>query len=167
MSACIRTLCVLSVFSGFLLNLTPEGGSKRVLRLLSCAAILAVLLEGLGKLELTDGAFELTRRQESEQRLLDESVELRAELDRLVIEREYRQYIEERAAELFAPLEALELRTRRTEEGYWVPDSVRIVLRSPQAQEKLRRMLETELGIAPERQEWEIVDGPESAAKEN
>lgn len=166
MRECIRTLCVLSVVSGVLVSLTPEGGARRILRLLSSVVLLAVIFNSLNALDLSDYGVELARYREREQELLQNGEELRDELNRLVIEQEYREYIEERAASLFAALESVEITVRWSSEGFWVPESSRICLRTKDARDELSRILESELGIPAQKQEWEIRDEGESALEE-
>ncbi len=94
----LRQLCVLAICSGVLLSLTPEGGAKRVLQVLVSAALLVTVFRTLGCLDNTALAPELARYRELERSLSARGSEARDKLNRLVIEQEYREYIESRAA---------------------------------------------------------------------
>lgn len=151
---CIRELCVLSVFCGAVLSLCPEGGVKRILRVLEVVVLLAVILNGIGRLDLSPNTLELARLQEKEKELLNGTEEMKNRLDRFVIEEEYRSYVQERAETAgVAPTEIL-IRTRWSTEGFWIPDSSRICLDGNNARNTLSAILSGELGIPPDRQEW-------------
>ena len=158
MRDCVRELCVLSIFCGAALSLCPEGGGKRVLHILETVVLLAVILNGIGRMDFSPYAVELAKLHEKENELAADSQEIRNRLDRLVIEEEYRAYVEGRAKAIgVCPTEIL-IRTRWNKDGLWVPDSSRIQLNTASVPGELSRMLAGELGIPAERQEW-ILDG--------
>lgn len=162
MRMCIQEVCLLSVLCAVFLDLTPEGGAKRVLRILSFFVLLSVLLDGLVQTDLSAYALELARYRSLEQELTREGSEAYDALNRLVIEAEYREYIEERAASLRVYPQSVQISVRWHPEGFWVPDSARIRLPTLTGKEDLEEILRTELGIPRERQEWEVADGLES-----
>ena len=159
MRDCIRQMCVLAVFSGALLSLTPEGGVRRVLRVLASAALLAALFNALGGLDRSAFAPELARYRELESSFSRKADETRDRLNRLVIEREYREYIEDRAAALNIAPEEIRFELRWSTEGFWIPERSHIRLTDPEGRDALAWILKTEFGIPPERQEWEVSDG--------
>ncbi len=153
----VRELCVLSVFCGAAVSLCPEGGGKRVLQILESLVLLAVILNGVGKLDLAPYTTELARLHEREAELLQDSEVFRNKLDRLVIEEEYRTYLEKRADELGASLSEVQIRARWSMDGLWVPDSSRIQMCDARFRDALEVVLSGELGIPKDRQEW-IID---------
>ena len=64
------------------------------------------------------------------------------------------------------PLEALEITLRWSTEGLWIPEAVRGRLSTEQGRETLGSVLETELGIPAQRQEWEIWNEREGPSEE-
>lgn len=158
MRDCIRELCVLSLFCGAALSLCPEGGVKRLLRCLGTAALLALLLNALGKLDLSGYPLDAARFHERERELSLMGDELRRELNRHVIEEEYAAYIQDKAAELGLTAEEIRIGVRWSAEGVWIPESSRIRCGTAEERERLRTVLEADLGIPAERQEW-IEDG--------
>ncbi len=162
----LRQLCVLAICSGVLLSLTPEGGAKRVLQVLVSAALLVTVFRTLGCLDNTALAPELARYRELERSLSARGSEARDRLNRLVIEQEYREYIESRAAALGIETAEVRIELRWSAEGFWIPERSRIRLPDAGGREALGRILETDFGIPPERQEWEVADGGEEASAE-
>ena len=166
MRECMRQLCALAIFSGVLLSLTPEGGVRRVLQVLVSAALLAAIFQAMGSLDRSALTPELARYRELERSLSARGSDARERLNRLVIEQEYREYIEDRAAALGIEAEEIRIELRWSTEGFWIPDRSHIRLRDPQGREALGRVLETEFGVPAERQEWEVADGGEDASQE-
>ena len=157
MKDCVRALCILSVFCGAALSLCPEGGGKRVLRVLETAVLLAVILRGLGQLDLSPYTAELAKLHEKELELSGRAEALESRLDSLVIEEEYRAYFEKRAETCgVGPIE-VHIRARWNKDGLWVPDSASIRLSTDRGKEELSRILTGDLGIPAEKQEW-IID---------
>ena len=157
MRECVRELCVVSIFCGAVLSLCPEGGAKKILRILETAALLAVILNSVGKLDLETYSLQLARIHEMEEKLESDSIQLKSRLDRLVIEDEYVSYLEKRAEA--AGINPIEIRilARWNKEGLWMPDSARIHLSSENGRYELAQILVGDLGIPAERQEW-IID---------
>ncbi len=155
---CVREICVVSIFCGAVLSLCPEGGAKRILQILQPIVLLAVILNNIGKLDLSPYALYSASFHEREISLLQDSEAIKNRLDRLVIEAEYASYIERRAEAAGIPATEIQIRARWSKEGFWMPDSSRIRLPTESGRDELSRCLLGELGIPPERQEW-IVDG--------
>ena len=154
MKDCVRELCILAIFCGAVLSLCPECGAEKILRLLESVLMLAVILNGMNKLDLSAYSIEIARYHESEKEILNCSEDMKNRLDRFVIEEEYRTYVEKRAEAMgIYPTEIL-IQTRWSKEGFWVPDSSRIRLQKKTRTEELSAVLFGELGISVDRQEW-------------
>ena len=161
----VWALCVVSVLSGVLLDLTPEGSVKRVMKLVSGLVLLGLSLRCLGGVELDTDGLDLTRYQRIEQQLLVDGGRVYEELDRRVIEEEYSAYVQQRADAMGIAVEDVRIRVRWHTEGGWVPASSSVILYSAQDQERLAGVLAGELGIPEERQEWGRTDGSQSVAQ--
>lgn len=158
MRDCVRELCVLSIFCGASLSLCPEGGVRRVLSLLSTAALLALVLSSLRLLQLDDYPLDLARYRERERQLTVRSGEAREALNRLVIEGEYAAYIRDKAASMGIAVEDVRIGVRWSAEGVWVPESSQMRAADGEQRSLLGAVLEGDLGIPEERQEW-LDDG--------
>ncbi len=157
MRECVRELCIISIVCGAVLSLCPEGGVKRILRILQTIVLLAVIFDCAGKLDLAPYSLELARSRERENTLLRDSGEMSDRLNRLVIEREYASYVEQRAEAAGVTASEIRIRARWSKEGLWIPDSSSIHLLKESEKEVLAQILLAELGILREQQEW-IVD---------
>ena len=151
----IRQLCALSILGGVALSLTPEGSGRRVMSFACSVVMLCCVLVGLKSMDWNTYSIELSRYREREKIFLEQSSEIRDELDRRVIESEFRAYVLEQAVRLGSPIRDVSVRVDWSTEGLWVPNNI-TVYGNLNEQEKgsLAQMFETELGIPGERQEW-------------
>ena len=76
-------------------------------------------------------------------------------LQRTVIESEMRTYILDKAAQCGAALDDAQVTLQWSTDGYWYPQSVRLVTSGPaEENSRLAQIIEAELGIPRARQEW-------------
>ena len=76
-------------------------------------------------------------------------------LQRTVIESEMRTYILDKAAQCGAVLDDAQVTLQWSTDGYWYPQSVRLVTSGPAAENsRLAQIIEADLGIPRTRQEW-------------
>ncbi len=155
MLAHIRELCFLSMLCGTVLCLTPDGGVKRILSILSALLLASSLLSAVRELDFESYAIELSRYREQEQSFLAEQAERDRRLNRLVIEEEVRTYILDKAETLGLHLENTAVELRWCTDGFWVPDAVSTAYRGEEWQrEQMQDLIMGDLGIPAERQYW-------------
>ena len=150
----IRSLVAASLLSALALQLTPEGGVKRVTRF-SCGILLACTL--LSPVLRTDEAsFSLAlddyRRTVAE--LTDDLEEQEKQLLRTYIEQKTAAYILDEARSIGMPEPSVSVKVKWWDDS-WVPCEVSI--RGESTAEQRYRMsayLAAELGIPAERQHW-------------
>ncbi len=157
MRECVRELCMISLFCGAVLSVCPEGGVKKLLRVLESVILLAVLIRHVSVLNLAPYRLENARMHERQQEIIQGAENRLDRLDRLVIEEEYRSYIEKRAEAAGLHPAKIQIRVRWNKEGLWVPESSSIWVVNSQNIRALSEILSGDLGIPPEQQEW-IVD---------
>lgn len=76
-------------------------------------------------------------------------------LQRTVIESEMRTYILDKAVQCGAALDDAQVTLQWSTDGYWYPQSVRLVTTGPAAENsRLAQIIEADLGIPRARQEW-------------
>ncbi|MFR0795419.1 MAG: hypothetical protein ACLSHG_02825 [Oscillospiraceae bacterium] len=76
-------------------------------------------------------------------------------LQRTVIESEMRTYILDKAAQCGAALDDAQVTLQWSTDGYWYPQSVRLVTSGPAAENsRLAQIIEADLGVPRTRQEW-------------
>jgi len=159
MREALRTLCVLAVFCGAALRLTPEGGVKRVMQVLISALLLGELLSGLLSLP-ADLALDTARIREQENRLLLSSADARERMNRLVIEEELRTYIQNKAEGHGVSLSEVEISLRWETDGLWLPEAATLYGTGEEtAVSRLLGELSAELGIRREKLQWDGDDG--------
>lgn len=159
MEKSIRVLCVLSVFCALVLDLSPEGKEKRVMRFACSIVLLAAVLRCFQAPDWEFYTLEAAQLREREQRFLQNAGEMEQQLRRSVIEEAYGTYIRNKAEQMKIDLADAAVTAQWSMEGLWVPHSA--VLRggaSEQERNRLSALLEAELGIPRERQRW-ISDG--------
>lgn len=162
----LRRLCILAVFCGTALKLTPLGGIKRVMNLLVTAVLMTQVLALIGN-PMKILTSETASAGERERRLLLNAEETRLQMDRLVIEDRLKTYILTRAEQVGLSVSRVELTLRWETAGYWLPDSA--ILTGRGESRKITRLLgelSAELGIAEERLRWEQDGSVEGSVEE-
>lgn len=151
----VKQLCMLSVLCGMILTLTPEGGAKRIAEL-SCAAILVgIVLSSLRAIDFEDYALQNARLKEAEAMISANAEDAGNRLNRLVIEREYKAYIMDKASLLGIDDIEVTLEMRWDLSGIWVPQGAQLSADcSEDAKKHLSVILKDDLGIPFERQRW-------------
>ena len=148
LSSWLRTLVGSAMFCAVELVICPKGRAKRVLNMV-CGCVMAIAL--LSPVVQLDTA--AVSRAVGRYRAAAEQVTADAEE---AIEGECETYISDRAASLGVELQEVRVNARWSEEGYWYPWECSIV--SPAARSgALSDAIEAELGISPERQNWEVA----------
>ena len=153
----LRGICAASVFFGLALSLLPEGRERRVASLCVTAALVLMLLGMFRTFRWDSYAVSLAEMKSSADAISADAQEERRELSRRVIERECGEYIMDKAADLSLTLRSVKVSARWSREGVWVPERVSIVLvQDAPGREKLASLIEAELGIPKQIQEWSI-----------
>lgn len=155
MESFIRQLCALSILCGAALTLAPEGSVRRTMSFVCSVVLLCFALGGVESLDWSAYALQTAQIRELEQEFLEESAQVRDALDRRVIEKECCEYVMEQAQSLGLALTDCAVSVEWSMEGVWMPSSVKLWGRgdSPEGR-RLAQILETELGIPENRQEW-------------
>ena len=154
----VEKLCVLSVFFGLAMSLMPEGTVKKMAPAVAAAAMLLCLMDSTSSVD-TDGlVLDIARYRELSETLTMDAEALHERLDRNLIEQECQTYIENKAEELGLQELTVRVAAEWSAEGFWLPESVCIEGQwSMQEKERLSQMIESQLGIPTQRQEWTIA----------
>lgn len=162
MSGTIRSFCVLAVFCGAALQITPEGSVRHILQVLVTAVLLIQLLSGIRSLDSDLLGREIGRLRENEQRFRLETQDVQVRMDRLVIEDELRTYIQNKAGQKGLSVTDIQPELHWETEGCWLPTG--LTLRGSGSRDAISELfseLEAELGIPRERQRWIEDEGLE------
>ena len=155
MQTLLRSLIALSLFGGAALYLCPEGGGKRVLKLLVTALLVTAVLEPLRAPDFDFLSAEEARLSSLEAKLLQDSKRKQTTLKAQLLRQNCERYIVTRAQGLGLRVEWAEVEL--TEEGAegLRPESVTLkATGGAEELETLRELLRDELGIPVERQVW-------------
>ena len=151
----IRQLCMLSVFCGAAMSLCPEGGVRKIMKVLCTAVLMTALLSPLKKTDMSRFALETARLRELEAGMAEKGAEAEKRLSRPVIEQQYETYIMDKAADMGLNIQEAEVGVQWSSEGFWVPYSADIKYSgSREICSRLASAVESELGIPEERQSW-------------
>ncbi len=151
----LRQLCLMSIFCGAALSISPEGSVKKLMNVLVTAVLITAVLGPLRGFDFSEYALQKSKLNQQEHQLMESGADLSRRLNRLVIEDEYEAYIMDKAAELEIEISSLKIGVIWSTEGLWVPESVEITSTADtEKKSRLGRIITADLGIAPERQYW-------------
>ena len=155
MKNAIHMLCALSLFCALALNLTPEGRERRIMSFVCSVVLLASVFKTVKEPDWEFYALEKGQLRQREQDFLQLASERSNELQRIVIEKEMETYILNKAVQMQIPLDSADVTAQWSLEGIWLP--YRLILignADADGRARLSSILEAELGVPGERQEW-------------
>lgn len=153
----VMQICALSVFCGLALSLIPEGSVKRMSGLCCMLLLTITALTAARSFDYSAYSLELSRYREMGRSLAVEAEERRSRLERLVIEQECADYIQQQAELLGIKKLRAEVGARWDTAGVWVPEFVRLNGEfSTEQSVKLQALITAELGIDELHQEWTL-----------
>lgn len=154
-AAAIRQLCALSILCGVAMSITPEGSVKRIMSIVCSVVLISAAVEPITRIDFDVYSLELAKYSERESQLISRSEDMNDRLNRLVIEAEYESYILDKANKLSISEISADVTAYWSVEGFWVPETVEIICRCDEQQQRLLAdTIEAELGIPAERQQW-------------
>ena len=154
-ASAIRQLCLLSVLCGVAMSLAPEGSVKRILSIACSVVLISAVVQPLAGLDLSTYALELAKNSERKAAFLENSADINDRLNRLVIQQECQTYILDKAGEMGLSLSRVTVLAQWNSAGLWVPYSAELTGTENEAeQRRLGAVIEAELGIPEERQQW-------------
>ena len=157
MQEIFRTFVGLAVFAGTVLYLCPEGGARRILRLLCTAILIAAVLSPLGTFDYDLLNLEEARFAVAEAELSNRSLETGDSLKKMLLQDNFEHYIVSRRQELGLDIQSTGIELTRNGDGQWLPYAVEIEAAGPaEAAEELACLLYREIGIPKERQVWTL-----------
>ena len=143
-------------FAGaILLAALPKGTPRRVAAMLCGLLMLLLALTPLAELDY-DSLAEAISRLELEKEEARTGIEIQnQELVASIISGRVQTYILDKAAQCGAALDDAQVTLQWSTDGYWYPQSVRLVTSGPAAENsRLAQIIEADLGVPRTRQEW-------------
>lgn len=155
MHGVLREICALSIICGVAMSITPEGGAKRVIGILSSAILIIAIVTPLKDFDFEAYALELAKYREQEAELTARGEEINERLNRLVIEQECQAYIMDKAIETGFEAKEAKVTLQWSTEGVWVPYAAEISGEAtPKERLRLSESIMAGLGIPQERVIW-------------
>lgn len=155
MQALLRELISLSVLTGALMYLCPDGGGKRVASVLCTAVLSLAVLTHLGGMHREDFLPESTGIEDTERWIEESGAAAGMELSRRYLQEEYAQYISSRASAFGMQMPEVKMTLMQDANGQWLPYAAELsAVGTARQREALTGALQEELGIPPERQVW-------------
>ena len=151
----ILSLTGTALLASAALALAPEGGVKRVLKMLCGFALMAALLSLVTDLDTGGIAVALARYRDKADSLTQSAVSAGADQTRFIIERECEAYILDKATELGVQLRGVEVTVQWSADGFWYPAKAEI---EGDESTELARIVEADLGISRTNQIWSTDD---------
>ena len=160
-SITLRGICAASVFFGLALALLPEGKERRTASLCVTAALVLMFASLFKSFSWDAYALSLAELRDAAETITDSAAAESIRLNRLVIERECEEYIMDKARELSLVPVSVKVRAAWKAEGVWVPESAVITLeKDGVGRQRLSSLIEAQLGVAGENQEWYFEEDP-------
>lgn len=140
-----------ALFCAVVSELTPEGRTKSVQRLLCGIVMTLSLISPLLDFDFESYAVNLSRYRVEAEAVAAGTGEISNSLSRMFIEEDIEAYILDKAQELGCGLSQVEVELQWSTEGCWYPVSARL---TGQYNSQLSGLIEAELGIGQKRQDW-------------
>ena len=151
----ILQISVLSIVCGFITSLVPDGGTKRIIQMLSTAILLVTVLRPLGRFNLESKDFWSTKINELESDFAEKNEVVCDSLNKIGIEEQCREYILDKA-KLYGLIEIdARIELKENDEVVYVPWAVELYGSFNDKQKhEMSELILRDLGIPEERQMW-------------
>lgn len=137
------------------LMLSPDGRVKNALKILCAVAMCAAIVSPLSELDFDAYSKAMARCRLDAEQYTTQGEQYSKNLNRTIIEGECRAYILDKADETGTELAEVTVTAEWSTDGYWYPQSVRLVTSGPAAENsRLAQIIEADLGVPRTRQEW-------------
>lgn len=137
------------------LMLSPDGRVKNALKILCAVAMCAAIVSPLSELDFDAYSKAMARCRLDAEQYTTQGEQYSKNLNRTIIEDECRAYILDKANETGTELAEVTVTAEWSTDGYWYPQSVRLVTSGPAAENsRLAQIIEADLGVPRTRQEW-------------
>lgn len=151
----ILTLISTAFLCSIALILTPEGRAKKAVTVVCGITMITAIILPLAKIDFTDYSKSLAGYRINAQKYADNGNENRENLNRLYIEEQCQAYILDKAEFYGVDVLSASVSAEWSTDGYWYPVSATIDCNCTSAEKsKLEAMIEADLGIDRDNQEW-------------
>lgn len=146
-----------ALISAAAIAIAPDGGAKRAVRLVCGLISVAALLSIGADLNPDSYARSLALYRAGAEDLVSDAEKEAETMKRVIIEERAAAYILDKAAELSVEDFSVSVTAEWSGDGYWYPVSAKVTSSATDSQRRtISHYMESELGIALERQEWKL-----------
>lgn len=140
-----------AVFCAIALELTPKGRVRSVQRLLCGVVLSLAMLKPLLSIDMQRYSISLAEYRRSGEEIASRAEKISDSLSRTLIQEKCSAYILDKAEQLGLDIAGAQVELHWSEEGVWYPTDAQI---DGKYDERLSRIVESELGIDRDRQKW-------------
>jgi hypothetical protein len=156
----IRSIAAAALIAGMAMALCPKGKVQRVLRAICGLLLIIAIMSPLTGKDSGSISIDLAEYRAKANEITAAAGEKDMNLSRGIIEREFEEYILDKASETGVFLESADVTMNWDENGYWYPCEVTLVGElSTGDRNRLSAVIESELGIPTDRQNWSGYEG--------
>jgi hypothetical protein len=156
----ISAVTAVSILVSAALAVTPEGAVKKILRFVGGLILFIVLIAPLKEISISDIAYFSMQYRADFENYRDKLLFENSSMIKTIIEDRTRTYILQKAEELGIQCD-VRVYAKTPDDGYPYPHKAVIMTGAETGREQrqmLSRLLESELGISAENQEWRQVE---------
>lgn len=160
LSQWVRTIAAAALISGVAMAITPKGKVQRILKAVCGVLIVIAIIYPLTDENSEEISMNLSEHRTSADEILKGVEESNMNLSRSIIEEELEEYILDKAVEMGELGLSADVGSKWHEDGYWYPYQVELLGDCQLAnRNKISIIIETDLGIPFERQNWDNYEG--------
>lgn len=145
-----------SVFCGIMLELCPKGAVKNAVKTVCALVMTIALVSPLFEIDMPSYSVNMAKYRSEGEKIAASAKESADSYSRTIIEEECRAYILDKAEVLGVDAGDVSVRLKWSDEGFWYP--VECFVSAPYSPQ-LAGIIESELGITKDNQEWKKDEG--------
>lgn len=159
-SSWLRSIAAAALVSSLSIAITPKGKVRRVLKAVCGVLVIIAVISPLTQCDEEYISMDLAEYRARAEEITGDAETSDMNLSRSIIEEELEEYILDKAEEAGAADIEVNITAEWNSDGYWYPYKVTITGNvSPSARSSLCSVIESELGIPTERQNWNGYEG--------
>lgn len=159
-SGWVRSIAATALISSVALAITPKGKVQRVLKAVCGVLIIIAVISPIANGAVSDISLDLAEYRASTDKIVGNAQTANMNLSRSIIEDDLEEYILDKAKEMGVGEITAEINSEWSDDGYWYPREVTLTGEiDALSRNKLSSVIESELGIPIERQNWNGYEG--------
>lgn len=156
----IRSIAATALIASIAIALTPKGKVQRVLKVICGLLLIIVIISPLTGEATKNISLDLAEYRSKADDIASLAEKKDMNLSRGIIEREFEEYILDKASEIGVFLESVDVTANWSENAYWYPSEVTLVGELTTGdRNRISIIIESELGIPEDRQNWSEYEG--------